>query len=529
MKKILACFIAICFTQFIFSQEITQTLEYPKSNPEMLRVAYTKGEGGIVMLTHSQEKGSKNLFIHKYNGNFVHEWEKETPVSLKDKEHIESFVIFEQKIYLFYTDRKGIYKTYYVCYNLKGELLTPSPVFLCEFNIPSEVTSRSTGFHFTYSPNKSVMLVINDKTPIYNDPYSIDYFIFDADGMRTKGNIALTYQRNDLDIREVRISNIGNIFIHGYCMKKAIIGEKNVYRLWVYKWDCDAMKGTEQVQDMAEQTLHGLKIAIAEDETFYLIGIYCKIAKEREYGTAFYKFDSDNKNQPYIHLVPMEKACPELNKWFIDSKKLKLSDLVTKEIEFMPDGTLGLLVEHDFGMEASSRTIYEASSRTKSRNIYYRGITAYMNMGEDGKVNSCSLWTKLQQNPYDPFKSYTMADNTKTKFLFVSLIPMPMIHLFPGTYVTPNQENVYVCQIGANSKFTPIKPLFKTEMKNLKLANVFDAPIGKSEAVGVWGITAEILQGESQQISDNEVILLQVEPGSINYKKCLFTKVKIAN
>jgi hypothetical protein len=413
MKKFLLTLLVLA--QIANSQEIT--LKWAEKIPTKGYISILGGKGGLYYTTHTNKEDQ--LIGRSYDSNMNLKNEKNISFNLEDKKYYYGGAYFlKNSILHFITERqKKQDKTFlysgFSDFNLKT---------MDKLNVLDEVNDDDKSINFglrSISPDSTKVLVYHENTGRRKDPNVLVYKVYNSNitDVINEGAASLPIKSKNYSTEEVRVDNIGNVYILAKVIKEKsekVKGESEYYyKLIVFAKD----KTIKEFDfDYAGNDISYIDIISGKNNTFFCTGFLTNLKGGKK------KLLSDE-----MFFATLDCNTLKLS----ESKMLKVPGLYPDEIkkseDYVPYKIRAIYEKSNGGYSIVAEQYKLVIIRSTTPNggyretyIYYYCDIACIQTDKNTNIESITRTPKYQKNAGNPSVISTFK-NDKTYIVYEDL------------------------------------------------------------------------------------------------------------
>lgn len=474
MIRIVALLWLICGlgTSFSYGQEIVARLDLRKRDPKPAFYEYCPADGGLVTLGPTSTHSTRYLGIIKYDADLKRSWGKEV-IEQNGRKNVDFVSVIGEQILVFVSEffpKEKVIKTYYYSFDLEGNTLAEEAIL----SIVPNQKEQKVDLQYTLSPNKKSLLCFKNLEN-KREAEKILYYLFDArDGYVSNGEIELKYPDNRFEMRSLRVSNAGNIFILGRFYWEKRVRDSDDYQYLIYSWNIDQQRGSEIPVKLGDQYITDLAFRLDRDENIYLGGFYSNRSTDEIGGTLLQKITPSGEvsmqaTQPfgesflrnYLSSSQIGRG-RELRNFYLDP----LGGIVLRS-----DGGVLLIAEKFYVNTISYRDMYGA---WMERKVFHYDDVILTSVSPTGQIEWHAIVDKMQQGENPATLSYFNAVGSNGVYIFYEYKPRR------------NGINVYYNVVGIEGQVSSRIPLLPDYQFGNEYYPRFSEQINSKEALMVY-------------------------------------------
>jgi hypothetical protein len=468
----LLCLLLLALPPALQAQRVSARLDLGRREPKPDFYEYSSIDNGLVTLGPASAASSRFVTLTKYDADFRREWKKQV-MEQNGRKTVDFVSVIGTNILVFVTElfpKENVLKTYYYAYNLAGDVLAEEEVLSV---YPNE-KEQKVSLQYVYSPNKRKLLCFKN-LQTRRESEQLLYYIFDDEGdVMQNGEIALKYPDNRFRIRNLRISNEGNVYLLGKFYKSSIVREAEDFQFLIYRYDIQTMQGTEIPVDLGGRFISDLAFRLDRNENLYIAGFYSNLGTDQIAGTMLQKISSSGE----LLLNTIAPFDPDFLRNYLTSGQIERG----RELRnFYMDPVDGIILRSDGGVLLLAERFYITLQSTRDiygywvdREIFHYDDVILTSVSADGAIEWTSIVEKMQQSDVQTSLSYFNLSSAAGNYIFYEYKPRR------------NGINVYVQQVGIDGQVTARKPLLKDYKYGNEFYPRFCDQVNNEEAILVY-------------------------------------------
>lgn len=403
------------------SQEITAQLDLGRRDPKPTFYEFSPVDQGLVTFGPTSTASSRYLGLIKYDSDLKREWKK-TVIQQNGRKNVDFVTVIGENILVFVSEffpKENVIKTYYYRYDLKGKDIVEEEIL----SVYPNQKEQKVDLQYVLSPNKRTLLCYKNLQNRKNSE-EILYYLFDETGEYvTNGEVSLKYPDNRFEVRSLRVSNAGNLFILGKFYRSQRIREAEDFQYLIYRYDVFKQEGKEYYIVLGDRFITDLAFKLDKAENMYVAGFYSNRGTDQIAGTLLQKITPNgdlliNASQKfgadflrnYLSLGQIDKG-RELRDFYMDPKD---------GIVLRSDGGVLLLAEKFYLTQQSYRDLYGA---WVERKIYHYEDVILTSVSQTGEIEWHAIVDKIQQSDNPVSLSYFNAVGRNGAYIFYEIKP----------------------------------------------------------------------------------------------------------
>jgi hypothetical protein len=451
------------------AQEIIARLDLGKRSPHPVFYEYSPSDEGLVTFGPLSVASSRQMGLFKYDKDLKLEWSKQV-LEQNGRKNIDFVTVIGPYILVFVSEffpKEKVIKTLYYKYDLDGNVITEEGLLSV---YPNE-REQKVDLQYVMSPNKKRLLCYkNLKTR--NESEEILYYIFDDEGdLVMNGEISLKYPDNKFNIRKVKVSNQGNVYVLGKFLKTTRIREVDDYKYVIYRQESLDQTGSEIPIDFGDKYITDVEFKLDRDENIYLAGFYSNNSSELIIGTIYQKISAAG-----ITLInSVEKFGESFLSNYLSSGQIdrgrELKNFYLKDIILRSDGGVLLLAEKFYVTYHSYRDFY---GYWVDREVYHYEDVILTSVSREGEIEWHAIVDKNQVSESQATLSYFDAVGKASTYIFYEY--------------KPKQQgvNIYYNTVAINGQVSDRIPLLKSYKFGNEFYPAFCEQVNNQEAIMVY-------------------------------------------
>ncbi|MDX1908809.1 MAG: hypothetical protein SF053_17365 [Bacteroidia bacterium] len=472
MKRILSGLAMLSLCIPLFAQQVISRVDFGRRQPKPDFYEYSPADNGLVTLGPYSVASNRFLSLTKYDASLKKEWSVQL-LEQNGRKTIDFLSVIGNHIFVFVTEtlpREDVIKAYYYAYDLSGKVLAEEEILSV---YPNE-KEQKTGLQFVLSPNKRRLLCYKS-LQTKREFETLLYYVFDDEGdFVQNGEVEVKYPDNKFRIRNVRISNNGNLFILGKFYRTQVVREATDFQHIIYQYDIAAQQGLEHKIVLGDLFINDLAFRVDRDENMYVAGFYSNRSTDQIAGTMLQKITPEgnivmNAIEPfdanflsnYLSRSQIDRG-RELQNFYMDPEN---------GIVLRSDGGVLLFAEKFYITYQSYRDI---SGYWVEREIFHYDDVVLTSVSAEGRIEWHAIIEKTQQSDNPNSLSFFSAVGAGGAYVFYEYKPRR------------NGFNVYSHQIGIDGQVTGRSPMFKDYKYGNEFYPRFCEQVSNDEALMVY-------------------------------------------
>ena len=425
---------------------IVARLDLGKNDPKPEFYEYSPIDQGLITLGPMSRISSRYIGLRKYDRDLRQEWETSV-LEQSERKTIDFVSIVGQYIFVFVSEsfpKEGVIKSYYYEYDLDGNQLVEREI-LSVYPLEKE---QKVELQYVLSPNKRKLLCFKNLRN-KRDTEEILYYLFDDEGDYIQsGEISLRYPDNRFRVRNVRVSNQGNVFVLGKFTLRNRVRDTDDYKYVVYRHDVATQTGKEISVDLGDRHISDLAFRLDRDDNMYLAGFYSNRSTYQIVGTLFQKVSPGGE----IMMNSTEKFGENFLSNYLSGGQI---DRGRELKNFYLDPEDGIILRSDGGVLLLAEKFYVTSRPYRdiygywvNRDIFHYEDVILTSINGNGEIEWHAIVDKNQIGESPANLSYFNAIGGAGNFIFYEYKPRR------------NKVNVYYNAVGIEGEVSNRQPLF---------------------------------------------------------------------
>lgn len=282
--------VLLLISSSLSAQTITARLDLGKRDPKPEFYEFSPADGGLVTLGPTSTVSTRYLGITKYSSDLEEEW-TEKVMEQNGRKNIDFVAVIGENILLFVSEffpQEGVIKTYFYGYDLQGKQTADEEIL----SVYPNQKEQKVELQYELSRNKRRLLCYKNLKN-KRDSEQILYYIFDDEGNYAQnGEINLKYPDNRFNVRRIRVSNQGNVYILGQFFRTPVVNNSDDFKYLIYRYDTEIQKGHEVAIELGDRFISDLAFRL-NDENIYVAGFYSNRGTDQIGGTVLQQIDAN--------------------------------------------------------------------------------------------------------------------------------------------------------------------------------------------------------------------------------------------
>ena len=277
----------------LYAQQVVARLDLGKRDAKPIFYEYSPVDEGLVTLGPTSTASSRYLGITKYDKDLREEW-KAKVMEQNGRKNVDFVSVIGPYIFVFVSEffpKENVIKTYYYTYDLKGEKLADESIL----SVYPNQKEQKVELQYVLSPNKRKLLAYKNLKNRRNSE-TILYYIFDDEGDYVQnGEVELKYPDDRFQVRSLRVSNTGNIFVLGKFFRVRNIKDSDDFKYLIYRQDIGTQEEAEIQVELGDRFISDLAFRLDRDENIYVAGFYSNRSTDQIAGTLLQKINPNGR------------------------------------------------------------------------------------------------------------------------------------------------------------------------------------------------------------------------------------------
>lgn len=426
------------------SQTVVAELHLDKKEPQPLWFEYVNADEGLVTVGYTQKYSTRYVGLFKYDATFKRQWVQDL-YEQTDGRTLDQTVVLGDEVLVLLTDlnkKTGQRRTVYSLVDLKGQFIAREQ----ELYTTTQDEKTETPFRFTRSINKRQVLSYKvNYTKGQN--LSLQYFLFSADTATIlNGKLPLPYTDDELLIREVKLTNSGQVLVLG----KVLLPKKNAATsntFVIFRYNPTTGQLREIPLNIPNLYITDLTLKANKYNDLYVTGFYSLKSTDQMIGSLYFRIDSQTDSIAVQHYEPF--TADFLSRYLSPkqiNKGQELNDFYLDDLVLRSDGGVLLLAERYYVTTESYRDLY---GFFYTREFYHYDDVAVISLSPTGTIEWTAVVPKQQVGEYVPELSY------------LKLVGSDRIYFFYRDFQKGFGPNVYINTVDYEGTVATPKPFFK--------------------------------------------------------------------
>ena len=449
VKSLVFVFLAL-FSTTAEAQTVLSRLDLVRKDPKPNFFEYSPVDGGLITFGPTSIQSSRYLGLVKYNSDLREEWSKEV-VEQNGRKNVDFVSVIGPHILVFTSEffpSEGVIKTFYNSFDLNGNQVIEDGLLSV---VPNQ-KEQKVDLQYVLSPNKRRLLAFKNLAN-RKESETLLYYLFDEEGEVVQdGEIDLRYPDNKFSISNIRVSNLGNIYVLGKFTRSAVSTNAQDFEHMIYRYDLATREGVEIKIDIGNRFITDLAFRVDRNEDIYLAGFYSNLGTDMQAGTLLQKISSSGELllqaldafeegflSNYLSSSQIDRG-RELRNFFLDPED---------GIILRSDGGVLLIAEKFYVTYQSYRDMYGG---WVDRALYHYEDVIFTSVSADGRIEWHSIVDKNQMSESPESLSFFSAVGSQGSYIFYEYKPQRL------------PINVYFNNVGISGQVSdrvPLLPDFK--------------------------------------------------------------------
>lgn len=427
------------------AQEVISRLDLGRRDPKPSYFEYSPVDGGLVTFGPTSTRSSRYLGLVKYDANLQEEWKIEV-IEQNGRRNVDFVSVIGPHILVFmseFSPSEGVIKTFYYSYDLEGNPLVEQGILSV---VPNQ-KEQKVDLQYVLSPNKRRLLAYKNLAN-RKESESILFYLFDEEGeVVENGELDLRYPDNKFSVANIRVSNLGNIYVLGKFTRSGLTTDAQDIQHIIYRHDLEASEGLEIQVDIGDRFITDLAFRLDRAENIYVAGFYSNRGTDMIAGTLLQKLSpegellqqsldafSDEFLSNYLSNGQINRG-RELRNFYLDPED---------GIILRSDGGVLLIAEKFYVTYQSYRDMYGSWI---DRALYHYEDVIFTSVASDGEIEWHAIIDKNQVSESPQTLSFFSAISARGSAIFYEFKPQRQ------------PINVYYNTVGIGGEVTDRKPL----------------------------------------------------------------------
>jgi hypothetical protein len=468
LPKYIALLLLIAVAPGLFAQTISARLDLGKRDPKPDFYEFSPVDGGLVTLGPTSTISTRFLGITKYNSNLEKEWSKKV-LEQNGRKNIDFVAVIGTNILVFVSEffpAEGVIKTYYYGYDLEGNQQADEELL----SVYPNQKEQKVELQYELSRNKRKLLCYKNLEN-KRESEEILFYLFDDEGnLAQNGEINLKYPDNHFNVRRVRVSNQGNIYLLGRFFRTVIAKDSDDFKYLIYRYDTERQQGEEIQIELGDRYISDLAFSL-QNESIYVAGFYSNRGTDRIAGTVLQQIDPGGN----IVLNTSEAFDEGFLSNYLSNNQInrgsELRNFYLKDIILRSDGGVLMMAEKFYITHQSYRDFY---GYWVDREIYHYEDVILTSVSASGQIEWHAIVDKNQVAESPATLSYFHAISGIGVYIFYEYKPRG------------NEANVYYNQVGMQGGVSERYPLLKNYHFTNEFYPRFCEQVSNNEAILVY-------------------------------------------
>jgi hypothetical protein len=427
------------------AQEVKTVLTVDRSEPTPVWFEYCQADKGLVTISQANKSSNRSVVLFKYDGSFQRQWQVEL-FQQNGNITVENLTVLDDRIYIFIAEKligkKQVVTTYFVI-GLDGKLIVNGQQLYTGEDNGVDVTN----FRFDRSLNKRRLLAYHSYLNGTREDQMI-YFQFHADSAPNapkRGLVTLPYADQDLQVKHVKVGNLGTVFLLAKLVKSARQRNPEDVRWLLFKQNQHSQQVLEYPLDLQGQFVSDLTCKPDREENLVVSGFYSSSSSSQLSGVLFARL---GKNDTLYNFKASPFKETFLARYLTQRQMEKgrgLADFFMDDIVLRSDGGALILAEQYYLTSTSYPDLYGFWQTVDTYN--YDDVLT-ISIDPDGLLEWVAVVEKTQQGEQAGELSY------------FSVVGPEDIYIF---YKTRSDDgmNVFFSKVSYDGTVEPPRPFFK--------------------------------------------------------------------
>lgn len=468
LKKYISLVIFLALTSGLFAQTISARLDLGKRDAKPEFYEFSPVDGGLVTLGPTSTVSNRYLGITKYDSNLKEEW-SEKVLEQNGRKNIDFVAVIGANIFVFVSEffpQEGVIKTYYYGYDLAGKQ-TAEEALLSVYPNQKE---QKVELQYELSRNKRRLLCYKNLQN-KRESEEILFYLFDDEGNYAQnGEISLKYPDNRFNVRQVRVSNQGNIYLLGRFFRSANIKDADDFKYLIYRYDTGRQQGEEIAIELGDRYISDLSFSL-NNENIFVAGFYSNRGTDRIAGTVLQQINAEGQ----LVLNTAEAFDERFLANFLSSGQInrgsELRNFYLKDLILRSDGGVLMMAEKFYITHQSYR---DFNGYWVDREIYHYEDVILTSVSSTGQIEWHAIVDKNQVSESPATLSYFNAISGTGIYIFYEYKPQR------------NNVNIYYNKVGMEGGVSERYPLLKSYQYGNEFYPRFSEQVNNSEAIMVY-------------------------------------------
>ena len=437
--------------QIACCQEVLGTLMIDRSEPTPLWYEYCPADKGVVMLSNLSKNSNRTVGLFKYDGKLQKQWQLEL-YTQNGNINVEHLAVLNDNIYVFIAERiagqKKIVTTYFII-GLDGKVLVNGKMLYNGDDHGGEIRN----FRFERSLNKKRLLAYHSMVNGKNED-QMAWFQFHADStLPRQGMITLPYPDEDLQVKQVRVTNQGTIYMLSKLVTSGRSRLTEQAQWLLFKDRAADRKLLEYPLNLQGRVVSDLTCKPDRYENLIVSGFYSTQPNGQLSGVLFarlgandtlYNFTASPFKESFLtrYLTPRQVE-----------RGRGLSDFYMDDIVLRADGGALILAEQYYMTSTSYPDMY---GFWQTMDTYHYDDILVISIEPDGELEWISVVEKTQSSDFAGELSYAF------------VVAPEDIYIFYKTTLDLARTNVYFNTIDFKGEVSKPQPFFR-DFSNLDI------------------------------------------------------------
>lgn len=403
------------------AQEITARLDLGRRDPKPEFYEYSPADGGLVTLGPTSRVSSRYVGLVKYDANLREQWSTQV-LTQNGHRNLDFATVIGRNILVFMSEffpKENVIKTFYYAYDLAGNQLADQALL----SVYPDQKEQKVDLQYVLSPDKRRLLCYKNLQN-RRESEKILYYTFDEEGdLVRNGEIDIRYPDERFRVRNLRISNRGNIYLLGQFFARDRVRNPNDFKYLIYAYDVSREEGVELPIDIGGRFISNLAFRLDRQDNLYLAGFYSNQAEDQLAGTLFQKISAEgellqNVIQPFSdQFLSNYLSSGQINR----GKELR---------NFQMDPDNGIILRSDGGVLLLAEQFYVTYQSYRDqfgfwvdREIYHFDDVVLTSIGNTGEIEWQAIVEKMQQSDQPQTLSFFNAIGARGVYIIYEYKP----------------------------------------------------------------------------------------------------------
>lgn len=452
------------------AQKVVNALHLDRKHPTLQWFEYCRADEGLITIGYASRHSSRYMVLAKYDGDFKKQWQAQILEQNGLREVCQVSCVGKRILVFFVEEFKDKeYRTFYSEFDLSGKKIVDyKPIHTAK-----DVNRKNATMKFVRSINNKRLLAFRSDKTLTGDEV-LHWLHFSQEGKEPEsGTFRLPYKEENLQVREVKLGNSGQIYILAKQYKSGKLrGGADDFRYLLFRY----APGEEATRE-AELTFDGkfvtdLTLKPDKDENLVLAGFYSNRNAAEIIGVLYAKFDPAEGRITVRNMQEFDRGFLEQ---YLSPRQIErgreLSDFYLDDVILRSDGGVMILAEQYY---VSSTSFRDMSGFWYSRDMHHYDDVIIFSIGADGKIEWRSVVSKTQSGEFVNQLSYSHVVGPEGLYIFYKARQKGF------------GLNVYCTVVDYDGKIVGTKPFFE----HFGASDIFyresSEQISNDEALLVW-------------------------------------------